>query len=428
MKVAIIGAGLAGLTLAHGLRQSGIDVEVFERNASAADHPSSYGIHLNADGLRALHACLPPANWASLDAAAIAAPDVVRFRDQQLRPLLTVALAAQTHSDPIIGRRAVGRDALHEALLMGLDCSVVQWGREFVGYDHLDGGGARVRFADGPRADADVVVGADGANSRVRAQRLPELRRIDLGILNVAGRTPINRSLIDALPQGVVDGSVNNVVPAGAGWMFVSTWATSEFDEASDDRARLLVWAWAAAASSYPVDVRDWDGPRLRQWVSTQITQWAPGLRAIVDASDPASVAPVALKSMPQLPSWAASEVTLIGDAIHNMTPMAGIGANTALRDADLLRRCLTDTGRSVPVARIGDYESAMREYANAALARSTRNARNATADRRAERLVFRGLLRSASVLPRLTRAMFGADAVGSRDEAAVRDVRYRCV
>jgi 2-polyprenyl-6-methoxyphenol hydroxylase-like FAD-dependent oxidoreductase len=422
MKVAIIGAGLAGLALAHGLRQSGVDVRVFERNANAADHPSSYGIHLNADGLRALHACLPSANWASLDASAVVAPDVVRFRDRQLRLLLTVDLAATACGDPITRRRAVGRDALREALLMGLDCSV-QWGREFVGYDHLDGGGVRVRFADGSHANADVVVGADGANSRVRAQRLPDLGRIDLGILNVAGRTPLTRSLIDTLPQGLVDGSVNNIVPAGAGWMFVSSWATSEFGQASDDSSRLLVWAWAAAASSYPVDARDWDGARLRQWVSTQIAQWAPGLRAIVDASDPASVAPVALKSMPQLPSWAPSDVTLIGDAIHNMTPMAGIGANTALRDADLLRRCLTVAGPAAPVARIGDYESAMREYANAALARSTRNARNATTDRRAERLVFRGLLRTASVLPRLTRAMFGAEAVGSK-YATVGDVR----
>lgn len=416
MRVAIIGAGLAGLTLAHGLRQSGVDVMVFERNANAGDQPASYGIHLNADGLRALHACLPTANWAALDAAAVPAPDVVRFRDHQLRPLLAVDLAAATHDDPVTHRRAVSRDALHAALLLGLNDSLVQWGREFVGYAHLDDAGVRVCFDDGTHVDADVVVGADGANSRVRGQRLPDLGRVDLGILNIAGRTPLTPALLDILPSGLIDGSVNNVVPAGAGWMFVSTWASRELGSA-DGHTRLLVWAWAAATSGYPADVRDWDGSRLRQWVGTRIQQWAPGVRAMVDASDPVSVGPVALKSMPELPSWASNEVTLIGDAIHNMTPMAGIGANTALRDADLLRRCLTDSGQA-PAARIGRYESAMRGYANAALARSTRNARNATTVRRGERLMFHGLLRAASRMPPLTRAMFGDDAVGSKDMA----------
>ena len=220
VKVAIIGAGLAGLTLAHGLRNSDVEAEVFERNASAADHPSSYGIHLNADGLRALYACLPAANWAALDESAIAAPDVVRFRDRRLRPLLTVDLAASTQRDPVTHRRAVGRDDLHAALLIGLG-GAVRWGREFVGYERL-GRGLQVHFADGSHVNADVVVGADGANSRVRAQRLPQLRRIDLGILNVAGRTPLTRSLIKSLPPNLVDGSINNVVPTGAGWMFIS--------------------------------------------------------------------------------------------------------------------------------------------------------------------------------------------------------------
>ena len=117
----------------------------------------------------------------------------------------------------------------------------------------------------------------------------------------------------------------------------------------------------------------------------------------------------------------------MIGDAIHNMTPMAGIGANTALRDADLLARCLTDAGPASTLIRIGDYESVMRGYANAALARSTRNARNATTRRRGERLIFRGLLRTASVLPGLTRAMFGDEARESKD-AATDEVRQRCV
>jgi 2-polyprenyl-6-methoxyphenol hydroxylase-like FAD-dependent oxidoreductase len=135
----------------------------------------------------------------------------------------------------------------------------------------------------------------------------------------------------------------------------------------------------------------------------------------MVEASDPASVAPVALRSMPQLPSWAPTNVTVIGDAIHNMTPMAGIGANTALRDADLLRRQLVDRHAGTLGTCVGNYESAMRTYANAALARSTRNAQNATTTSQAKRTLFRALLRTAAATPPLTRSMFGPHAVGSR-------------
>lgn len=419
MKVAIIGAGLSGLALIHGLRQAGIDAHVFERHGSAADRPASYGIHLNADGLRALHRCLPQANWKLLDAAAAPAPDVVRFQDHRLRPLLTVDLDQQANEDPVTRRRAVSRDALREALLVGLDDgegeAVVHWGREFVGYRQLDGGGIDVRFADGSTVRADLVVGADGANSRVRAQRLPGLDRTDLGILNIAGRSPLTPSLMSALPPGLVDGSVNNIVPAGPGWMFVSIWTAGNAVPQTTEKTRLVVWAWAADRGTYPDDVNGWDGTQLQRLVATKIERWAPGLRAMVAASDPASLAPVPLRSMPQLPSWSPTTVTLIGDAIHNMTPMAGIGANTALRDADLLRHHLIDRHAATLGSRVGNYESVMRGYANAALARSTRNAENAAATSRAKRTLFRALLRTAAAMPPLTRSMFGPHAVGSR-------------
>ena len=88
------------------------------------------------------------------------------------------------------------------------------------------------------------------------------------------------------------------------------------------------------------------------------------------------------------------------------MTPMAGIGANTALRDADQLRRALT-TARD-PVHAIATYENAMRDYANHALALSTRNAINAALATPANRAVFRTLLRVGSHIPALRRKMFG--------------------
>jgi 2-polyprenyl-6-methoxyphenol hydroxylase-like FAD-dependent oxidoreductase len=131
----------------------------------------------------------------------------------------------------------------------------------------------------------------------------------------------------------------------------------------------------------------------------------------MITRSDPATVAPVPLRSMDVLPEWAPSPVTLLGDAIHNMTPMAGIGANTALRDADALRRALTaGTGDSI-AERVGRYEAEMRGYANEALALSTRNARNAASTKRMPRLAFRTLLKVTNAIPPIKHKVFPSTA-----------------
>jgi 2-polyprenyl-6-methoxyphenol hydroxylase-like FAD-dependent oxidoreductase len=133
----------------------------------------------------------------------------------------------------------------------------------------------------------------------------------------------------------------------------------------------------------------------------------------MVSSSAPDTVSPVSLRSMTTLPPWPPSTVTLLGDAIHNMTPMAGIGANTALRDADVLGRALTERGSYGLEERVGRYEEQMRGYANEALALSTRNARNAASTQRLPRLAFRTLLKVTNAVPPMKRAVFPATAHG---------------
>jgi 2-polyprenyl-6-methoxyphenol hydroxylase-like FAD-dependent oxidoreductase len=384
MRVLIIGAGLGGLTLRHGLRRAGVDTQVFERSADDGAQPASYGIHLNDDGLRALHDCLPPENRKRLDEAGVPAPMIVRFHDPRRGVLATI-----DKRFPATRRLAINRDKLRAALLHDTEPDV-HWNKTFIRYEEGDTG-VRAFFADGSHADGDLLVGADGSNSPVRRQRLPGLQRRELGILNIAGRVPLTAA---ALPPQFTDGGINNIVPPRSGWMFLSTWD-----------AEYVVWAWAAAETSYPTGVRDLTGDRLQDLVRERIAGWPAYLRTLVAATDPATVNLVPLRSMPPLPEWTPSRVTLLGDAVHNMTPMAGIGANTALRDADQFRRSLATGPDELAV---GSYETAMRAYANQALALSTRNATNAALAGPVSRAAFRLLLRAGSRLPALQRKMFG--------------------
>jgi 2-polyprenyl-6-methoxyphenol hydroxylase-like FAD-dependent oxidoreductase len=100
--------------------------------------------------------------------------------------------------------------------------------------------------------------------------------------------------------------------------------------------------------------------------------------------------------------------VTLLGDAIHNMTPMAGIGANTALRDADLLRRQLiaVANGEQELLPALHEYEQRMRDYGFAAVKQSLRNARQAGSANRIARGAFRTVLRAIAGMPPLRRRM----------------------
>lgn len=414
MRVIIIGAGLGGLTLLHGLRAAGIDARVYERTPLHGVQPASYGIHLNADGLAALHASLPATSWAMIDAAGVPAPNIIRFRDPSLRTLSTLDKRFREHAtDPVTKRRAISRGKLRLALLHDTEASpdgepLVRWGARFTRYETTPTG-VRAHFDDGTHADGDLVVGADGSNSTVRHQRLPQLQRHELGITNIAGRVPLSGAVAAALPADLTDGGINNIVPPGSGWMFLSTWDTGDPDlaDVSGGASRYVIWAWAGATSSYPDDLGSLDGTGLKQLVRQRTHGWAQPLQILLDQTDPRTVTTVPLRSMPRLPPWEPSPITLLGDAVHNMTPMAGIGANTALRDADQLRLALT-TGHGTLTAAVGQYETAMRGYANAALALSTRNATKAALARRADRAVFRSLLRLGSVVPPLKNTMFG--------------------
>jgi 2-polyprenyl-6-methoxyphenol hydroxylase-like FAD-dependent oxidoreductase len=106
-------------------------------------------------------------------------------------------------------------------------------------------------------------------------------------------------------------------------------------------------------------------GSELVELVSGMTTEWHPNLRRLIHLTDPSTCFPVNIRTSVPLPPWPSSNVTLIGDAIHTMTPGRGVGANTALRDAAQLCANLIAVrdGRLPLLQAVRDYETRMIDY-----------------------------------------------------------------
>jgi 2-polyprenyl-6-methoxyphenol hydroxylase-like FAD-dependent oxidoreductase len=114
------------------------------------------------------------------------------FLTEQLRDLLFLrrGLLEGEQGVPEASHHSVSRITLRHVLLDGLD-DPVHLGKEFTRYEQAADGQITALFADGTSATGDVLVGADGANSRVRQQYLPDAHRMDTGIVAVAGKLPL---------------------------------------------------------------------------------------------------------------------------------------------------------------------------------------------------------------------------------------------
>src|SRR6266851_515108 len=99
---------------------------------------------------------------------------------------------------------------------------------------------------------------------------------------------------------------------------------------------------------------------QFREQTLRHAETWHPLLRWVIAESDPSSLVGVPLHTALPVPAWPTTTVTLLGDAIHTMTPLQGLGGNTALRDAAVLRYHLVeaDRGRSGLLSALHAYES----------------------------------------------------------------------
>jgi hypothetical protein len=230
LKVLIIGAGTGGLSLAQGLKSDGISVQVFERDQAPFDRQAGYRLSINRTGNRALKECLPESLFQILVKNSVKPSRGVSFLDERMKPLLTIDIP-ETNPYSVDSERPITRIALRRVLLDGLN-GIVQFGKKFVGFEDAPGARVSVRFEDRSSAIGDVLVGADGANSRVRSQLLPHAERIETGVLAVSGKLSLNDGVRAMTPPAVFRGPTLVMGPKGC---FLFANAVEYADEKAKD-------------------------------------------------------------------------------------------------------------------------------------------------------------------------------------------------
>jgi len=379
--VVIIGAGLGGLCLAQGLKRAGISFDVYERDAAPDSRLQGYRIRIDAEGQRALAACLPLELFALFRATASLNASSGRFVTPQLLPIEGRTPASwDMGEDDDIGDLSVNRQTLREILLAGIEENV-HFGHELKSYRCFEDGSVSVSLEGLPLVSCDLLVGADGVNSRVRRQLAPYAEPRDTGSICIYGKMEL------PLAEGC------DLLSDGTTVVFADG-CTAIFDLMRfDDDFSTLTSRFAPGCNLTPMaDYLYWAliGPRQRlglekydhvQDLPVLLTNamrgWHPGIRQVISRSNPTDVAALPIRSGRPDALWSFGAVTLLGDAIHAMSPAGGLGANTTLEDARVLAEILSDArsqARSANIAML-DYEADMRDRASRAIDASERGA-----------------------------------------------------
>ncbi len=362
--VLIVGAGIGGLCLAQGLRKSGIRVSVYERDSSPYFRNQGYRISLKQEGSQALRDCLPENLFQLAVATAIKPATRMVFLDHQLNQ----KFARPIPPLPQDASFGVHRLTLREILLVDLE-DVVHFGKTFVRFDQRDDDPICVSFADGTQAHGDLLVGADGTHSIVRSLLVPDARLDNLGCA-IYGKTPITATTLKWMPEVLIDSFNRMTAPNGVG-LSVATCRKREVWQSAlaryaprlhlTDIPDYLSWTLSRPGKQY----QGADSKELHHQACNMLSEWPPEVARIVEEAEPATTFLVTLHSALPVSLWGTTKVTLLGDAIHTMSPGRGEGANTALRDAQLLHHVLLDVQtRGVPLVQAkAQYETAMLRY-----------------------------------------------------------------
>ncbi|RDW67072.1 hypothetical protein BP5796_09821 [Coleophoma crateriformis] len=368
--VLIVGGGVAGLVLAQGLKHRGIPFRLFERDSHTLS--KGYRFRVVDDGLDALKKTIRPSLWALFEATnpGTGQPNIL---------LLDAVTGKKIKYAEIPKSRSVNFDRrwIRELLSIGIE-EQIHFNKAFQKYDLLpsdehNSGGVRVSFADGTTATGRTLVAADGANSKVRKQFLPDIRLLDVERSVLWGRTLLtpefqerfNRPDIMAeYLSTIVDSQSPSHPCLFAPLKWPNNGKLSGLSPKLSDQSDYMFVTLSFETPSAKLDTEE-----ARKQFALEITKtWDPQLKTMFSMMEDTAVLPI-YSSRPDVKVWPTDErITLMGDSIHAMAPSGGSGGYTAVLDAAALTEVISQSWNGGDWVKLNDgicgYEKGMRERA----------------------------------------------------------------
>jgi 2-polyprenyl-6-methoxyphenol hydroxylase-like FAD-dependent oxidoreductase len=350
-KIAIVGGGPGGLTLARLLQQKGADVKVYERDVTKVLRVQGATLDLHYDsGQKAIEAAglldvfkktYRPGNdaWRVLDETGN-----ILF-DEHAR-----AATKATFGDPTF-RPEIDRSDLRDILLNSLQPDTVVWDSHFVNMAPV-GSQWKIEFKNGTTALADLVIGADGGNSKIRPFVTP-IKPTYTGIIILQGNVDDGKTVAPTIHTLLKGGKIS--VYAEGKHLHISAKGDGSIDFYISSK---MHEHWAKESG---IDFSD--KVQLVAWFRKEFAGWDKIWFELFENFH----LPLLLRPQHTIPAdqqWEPqTNITLIGDAAHIMPPTGG-GVNLAMLDALELSECLTSGEYTDMQSAIAAYEIAMQQRA----------------------------------------------------------------
>jgi salicylate hydroxylase/6-hydroxynicotinate 3-monooxygenase len=318
-SIAVVGAGMGGLAVAATLRRAGIDVRVYEQ--APRFERIGAGIQMMPNSMKVLRRIGIEERLRAVSFAPHSHLNRVWDTGEVTREL---PMPESLYGAPYL---CMHRADLHGALLSAVPDGIIHLGRKLTGLDQA-ADAVTLTFADGSRARADAVIGADGVHSVVRE-------------IIIGADGPVHKGRIAyraVFPAALMNG--RSIGPSRTKWWGI-------------DRHIVIYYTNPARSEVYFVT----SVPEPAEWLTRE--SWSAkgdveelrkayegfhsDVRAVLEACPDCHK--WAILEREPLARWSVGRVALLGDACHPMTPYMAQGAATAIEDAAVLARCLEATG-----------------------------------------------------------------------------------
>ncbi|WP_216354274.1 FAD-dependent monooxygenase [Gordonia sp. i37] len=307
LRVAVIGGGIGGMAAAGALLARGLDVEVYEQAPKLAEVGA--GVLITPNSLRFLERIgLGPA-LAEVGARISDGSTYYRADGSVVAPILT------SDSQGWNGMYGMHRADLLDALVESFPAQRIHADYRCVGFTQ-DESGAHVEFANGERAHADVVIGADGINSTLQRYVVEPSTPVNSGSIAYRGLIPAQR-----LPE----------------------WKQAASQLWMGDRKHFLVYPvrrgelinYVAFVPSTRELAESWSAPGDPDELRRSFEGWDPVVTGLLERVETTHW--WGLYDREPLTEWTSGRLALLGDAAHPMLPHLGQGANQSIEDAAAL-------------------------------------------------------------------------------------------